>query len=482
MNWQKLRRIAFVSLALVLMAASVPSSSAQLAYIPWPMFHHDAQRTGRATAHGIFTVDDNWRWTFDTGFPVGPTESTSSPIVGEDGTIYYGSMGPVAPAGKPKLYAINPNGTERWRVETTDYGKISSSPAYTRYASELGGPRIYVATHESSGIRPNFFAIDALTGAKIWELTLPENDCVVFSSLALTNEWFGWPDTHSYTCIYFGSWNGYLYKIVDDLDHGTISWRTQISSYPILSSPAVSTTVFPFPPTHGTVYIGTLRGIGVGGELYAINLEDGSVKWHIVLTATLAEAVSSPAVDIVGGIQTVYVGTTDWRMCAIQDLGPNNPNLKWIYTTGGDVISCPAIYDLNGNGNVEIIFGSGDHYVYAVTDNCTPTPTLYWRYLTGGVVRSSAAIALAPQPTVFIGSDDNRIYSINWDLSTWSTWGVGSFTTGGAVCSSPAVAQPETDMVGVPGWVFVGSNDGKLYAFGPALLWRIYLPLIMKGL
>jgi PKD repeat protein len=52
MKWQKLRGIAFVSLALVMMLAMVPGSSAQLAHTPWPISHHDEQRTGRSIASG----------------------------------------------------------------------------------------------------------------------------------------------------------------------------------------------------------------------------------------------------------------------------------------------------------------------------------------------------------------------------------------------------------------------------------------------
>jgi outer membrane protein assembly factor BamB len=43
----------------------------------------------------------------------------SSPAIGADGTIYVGSYG-------SKLYAINPNGSQKWNLTT---GWIYSSPA-----------------------------------------------------------------------------------------------------------------------------------------------------------------------------------------------------------------------------------------------------------------------------------------------------------------------------------------------------------------
>jgi outer membrane protein assembly factor BamB len=55
------------------------------------------------------------KWCCCTGFSL-----TSSPTIGLDGTIYIGS-------NNHNLYAINPNGTEKWNYKTK--GAIQSSPA-----------------------------------------------------------------------------------------------------------------------------------------------------------------------------------------------------------------------------------------------------------------------------------------------------------------------------------------------------------------
>ena len=54
---------------------------AQLAETPWPMFRHDLQHTGRSPYGSI--QKPIVKWTFQTQGPV-----TSSPAIGEDGTIY----------------------------------------------------------------------------------------------------------------------------------------------------------------------------------------------------------------------------------------------------------------------------------------------------------------------------------------------------------------------------------------------------------
>ena len=51
------------------------------------------------------------------------------------------------------------------------------------------------------------------------------------------------------------------------------------------------------------------------------------------------------------------------------------------------------------------------------------------------------------------GSPDNKVYALNARTGA-KLW---SYTTGGEVWSSPAVAN---------GVVYIGSYDGKVYAFG----------------
>src|SRR5438093_5250152 len=46
------------------------------------------------------------KWSFTTG-----AEIQSSPAIGTDGTLYFGS-------GDGKLYALNPDGTKKWEFQT----------------------------------------------------------------------------------------------------------------------------------------------------------------------------------------------------------------------------------------------------------------------------------------------------------------------------------------------------------------------------
>jgi outer membrane protein assembly factor BamB len=73
-----------------------------------------------------------------------------------------------------------------------------------------------------------------------------------------------------------------------------------------------------------------------------------------------------------------------------------------------------------------------------------------WSYTTGGDVASSPAVA---NGVVFVGSYDDNVYAL--DAVTGAL--VWSYATGDMVVSSPAVAD---------GMVYVGSYDHMVYAFG----------------
>jgi len=71
--------------------------------------------------------DGSLKWWYFTGGPV-----TSSPAIGPDGTIYIGSS-------DGKLYAVNPNGTLRWSYAAS--GMMASSPAIGKEGT------IYLSTY-----------------------------------------------------------------------------------------------------------------------------------------------------------------------------------------------------------------------------------------------------------------------------------------------------------------------------------------------
>ena len=116
----------------------------------------------------------------------------------------------------------------------------------------------------------------------------------------------------------------------------------------------------------------------------------------LLITVLFAGVVTVPAAAQYDTMQYRYNAqhTGDYSPVA----GPvlSNGQLKWNYTTGGDVDSSPAV----ANGVVYV--GSDDHNVYAL--NAT-TGAKLWNYTTGGTCDSSPAVA---NGVVYVGSDGQQ--------------------------------------------------------------------------
>jgi outer membrane protein assembly factor BamB len=140
----------------------------------------------------------------------------------------------------------------------------------------------------------------------------------------------------------------------------------------------------------------------------------------------------------------------DWRMFGRDRqhmrrspfTGPATNALKWSYPTAGVVRSSPAI---SADGTVYV--GSNDGKLYAINPDGSPK----WSYTTGGIIWASSP-AIGSDGTVYIGSD--KLYALKPDGSLkWSC------TTGGAVHSSPAI--------GADGTVYARSEDNSINALNP---------------
>jgi outer membrane protein assembly factor BamB len=150
----------------------------------------------------------------------------SSPALGKDGTIYFGSW-------DKNFYAVNPDGSKKWQFRTG--GEIVSSPA-------IGADgRIYFGSDDKK-----FYALD-VDGNKKWEY---ETAGPIISS----------PAINGHECVYFTSVDGYFYALNFD---GTLRLRLRTGGIGE-SSPAIA--------EDGTIYLGVNSGI------WAITAE-GKQKW-----------------------------------------------------------------------------------------------------------------------------------------------------------------------------------------------------------
>ena len=104
--------------------------------------------------------------------------------------------------------------------------------------------------------------------------------------------------------------------------------------------------------------------------------------------------------------------------------GMQDGSLLWAFTTGGWVVTAPAVVD------GVVYAGSDDHSLYALVAR---TGSLLWSYATGDVIRSTPTVVGG---RVFFGSNDNHLYAL--DAATGQE--LWKHDTGDWVQYSPAVS------------------------------------------
>ncbi len=253
---------------------------------------------------------------------------------------------------------------------------------------------------------------------------------------------------------------------------------TYTTSGAVRSTPAVA--------DDGTIYVGS-----DDGRLYAIN-PDGSLKWK---SADIGPVKSSPAIGLNG---VVYVGTNNYMIYAFEKDSGSQASLP--FTALGAFESSPVI----GAGG-KVYVGSDDGIFYGLTPDLqkewefqTPPPISYGRpaigptgiiYVTSRADVNSRVYALNPaqrelDPT---GVDFPRTNEWAYDVGSGCHYMPGVDPTTGTIYSDhsnakivaikPGGAQDwvfdlgsdidSTPVVGSDGTVYVGADNGHLYAINP---------------
>ena len=405
-------------LVLGLAAALILSSAGIFAQeSPWPMFRHDLQHTGRTQYTGPSTP--TLAWTFPVNDAI-----TSSPSIGHDGTIYVGAGGYYDRFGwgvggrDSSLYAINPDGSLKWQFKTnkgTFAAGIFSSPAIgpdgtiyfgsldhylyaledsityakMRWKAYLGLEQVYGSpalgqdgTIYVGSLNFRFYAINP-DGSIKWNYY---TDWCIFSS----------PAIGSNGEIYVGSKDHHLYSFEDSITYGKLRWKSPTGQFfdghLVDSSPAIG--------EDGTIYFGTDQygawgqiPVPVDSGLWAVN-PDGTLKW---VFGTKDGVESSPAI---GSDGTIYFGSYDSCLYAVGDSGSQGV-LQWKFPTNGPIDCSPTV-----DGDGIIYFGSRDSTIYALY----PDGSIKWTFKAAGALESSPAID--GNGYLYIGSFDGNLYAL----------------------------------------------------------------------
>lgn len=265
----------FACALVVVLAWPAAAQAAGLADSPWPMAQHDPQHSGRSPYAAPSRLYAEWRAQLN-GLPGGPA-------IAVDGTIYVPTGGSRdQQAGS--LYAINPDGTHKWRFQFPLYGLCRQIAGYATPAIADDGT-VYV--HTQAGYTPAgpecisgdsyLFAINP-NGTEKWHFQFNAG-AGVFKGSELSS-----PAIAADGTIYATSADTGLYAI--DPADGSLDWVVSPSATSILASPAIG--------PDGTVYASVF-------DLHAYE-PDGDPKW----TADVGGGAPNTSTPSVGADGTVY--------------------------------------------------------------------------------------------------------------------------------------------------------------------------------
>ncbi len=379
---------------------------------PWPVFHGDLMHTGLSlydTSH----IDGTVKWAFEAGGGI-----ESSPVVGTDGTIYFG-------AHDGYLYAINKEGKLNWKLKIgtpigkmkgyTETGGKAENFIYDANTSIPGSPTIdkdgtiYIASRDQylfaispDGTEKWKFPIGVAFDS--WSSPLIGSDGTVYMTSARpkgglyainpdgTEKWYYKIEMGSFNSpaigldgmIYIAFPTGYNKNALIAINQdGTKKWEIPLTFFSE-STPTIA---------GDTIYIGTYTEELTGAGLYAISIPERKIKWHSELDTK--EVMTTPAVSKDGS--TIYIGTFEGIFYGINADG----SIRWSLDTGKEIGSSAAI---GADGTV--YFGSGNGFFYAMNPNGKEK----WHYDTKSSVASSPAID--SDGTIYIGAWDKKLYAI----------------------------------------------------------------------
>jgi outer membrane protein assembly factor BamB len=371
----------------------------------------------------LYAINPNGseKWSFDSGDHV-----SSSPSIGPDGTIYFGNEG-------SQFYAIGDS--------TLNVNITAAIPTVNSAAQSA------VVSHVTDGTNPVQDAIVNLT-VDCGGLLVPQNGTTdangdftsIFNAPTMTTQMIcritaeanrtGYENGTGYIDIVVNPipWPKFRHNLQNtglsphdtSKNPGKLKWYFT-TGHMVHSSPTVG--------FNDTIYVGS-----IDGKLYAINM-NGTEKWNF------SSGIISYSSPTIGSDGTIYVGSRDHKLYAVNPDGIQ----KWNFTTGWDIAFSSAAIGSDGT----VYIGSTDKRLYAINPNGTEK----WNFTVGHFVETTPAIAI--DGTIYFGSIDHNLYALypNGTLK-WI------FSTGNSIDSSPAIDKD--------GIIYFGSGDKKLYAVYPS--------------
>ncbi|MCK5786042.1 MAG: PQQ-binding-like beta-propeller repeat protein [Candidatus Sabulitectum sp.] len=255
-----------------------------------------------------YTEDGELSWSYPMVQPV-----NCGVTVGPDGTIYIGDTTSET-VDNTYLYAINPDGSEKWTLCFTEADGIYTTPAL-----DTDGTKLYAAPGDF-----NFYAFNSATGAEVWSYEYNAMINLLYSSPSVA-------DISGSKYILFGdlgNMNAVYWTFLDE--NGSMRWHTTMSNS-IQQSAAIDPEGYFYLASNA----GTLKKVDTSGALI----------WSRAFSQGY---LSNPIVE---GNGRVLIGTESGYLHILdQNTGST---LESIYL--GDSVGSPIVGD---NGEVYVLHGT----------------------------------------------------------------------------------------------------------------------------
>jgi outer membrane protein assembly factor BamB len=226
--------------------------------------------------------------------------------------------------------------------------------------------------------------------------------------------------------VIFGSGDNHIYAV--HRETGSLAWKYDTGAV-VRSTPALD-------DKKQTIFCGTL-----GGELLALNVKSGKVKWKFKTAGNeyfpKGELLFEPLVYK----NTVYVGSRDATFYAVN---ADNGKLRWKVNDQKG-----AWYTTAAAVNDRVFAASSDgHYVQALDYS---TGEEKWKFKAEGLIFSTPFV---DEGVLYVGSHDGYVYAVDAGTGKleWR-YRVGDDVLGSAVIDK--------------GMLIIGCDDGVLYGLRP---------------
>ena len=420
--------------------------------------------TNLADKYFFALVDNNtsggkkWQYLVDSN-------PSTSPVLDSSGNIYFGTA-------NGKVYALIDN-TEEALLGWTYPSTISNIPVIGTPTFDLFYRKLCYTTANDT-ISSSVYVIDLstnhianhITPTQRWSDTIA-NDFYKTPSL-------GYNITNNVYQVFISTDKGKIYGY--DISNGNPLWP--------------SIDIFDASLSEISIGADNLIYCTSSNSLNVIDSSNGTLEWKYgVDLSGITPTVNNNSIPIVDVSNNVYFGARNNYLYAIDGV---QRQFKWEYKVGGAIQSMPII---SNDGN--IFFGANDGKIYDLSGNGVPAPVILpivQMYMlnpqhtgqsayTGpsvaptsivstpfasGNLFVSPSISIASDGIIYLGSNDGYVYAlysttlnVKWKKRVSFGPNPRDFLTSpDSMYTTPALS---TD-----GTIYIGSNEGYLYALRPA--------------